>query len=334
MKKLIIAVLSIYCVASAWADHDYIFLGDERASLPGPNLPGSFYDDNPASTADSVFNALSVGFGFYPGSLSSAGSDSNGKGTNFVLSISNFRLVQISGQALVYDMGSDVPSSVLKDMLALQFGLSSVDLGLDLPVEIAAGVQLNRLTRILAEDEVNGTESGVQEAGLDLGVIFSSGIVKISGRAINLFLHKLGGDEAATAGMDLEGGLSGKLLLDIGYELKVSSAMAYDFVDFSVSGQLNRNFFSNSLQTGVLLKTFIDSDSRERSLPIYQYGMAVSYTVPGLKPPAKLLNPVSATVAGTFSGLVINGRASIQVCNLAGLEATVPVITFGVAKTF
>ncbi len=330
MRKLLAIVISVFfSLVSAQAEHDFIFLGDERAAMPGPNLPGSFYDDNPATVAETAFNALSVGFGFFPSSISRGGAERNGYGSNFVLSIPNFRLFQISGQSQVHDIGSDVPSSVFQDMLALQFGLSTLDLGIELPVAVAAGVQLNRLTRGLAEDAVNVSESGVQEAALDLGIVLSSGIMKLSVRAMNLILLKLGGEEDSASSLNFEGGLSGRLLLDIGYELKLATAMAYDFVDFSIAGQLSRSFFSNSLQTGVLLRTYVDASSTERRLPIYQYGMSVSYAVPGLGSASGALG-----LLNLFSGLVLNGRASIQISNLDGLEATIPVVALGIAKSF
>lgn len=326
MKKLLIFILHISVLSMLTAQtssYNFLFFGENRAALPGPDIANTFFSDNPADAAYSSFNSINAGFIFTP---------QNDEflvhpGIHYALSISNMRLINTVNESLVNEYGVEEYRKL--DLLSFQLAFSLKDIGISLPFNTAFGVQINREKEERWQN-INGVQTLDEEIlDMDAGIDFRIGknrlgvIVK---RMLNFtdsthFLSPL--EIIVTADLYT----FQELIAHIGG----SYVNGYGESDFTIKLGLSRGFFSNSLSTGFLIDAYVDTDN-ENLIPYYQYGMTLNYmfnTRDGLFP----LEP-GTIIDSIFSGMFINVRACAQVSNAVDMEFVVPMFAITLGKTF
>jgi hypothetical protein len=321
---ILVALALVSVPAMPQQSETAFWFGENRASLPGPEILSSIYAENPALTAESAQSSVSLAGMAFP----SLGSQSllAGTGLSYSLSIPNFALVNITETA-----ATDQPSPMRIDLLGIQLGLSTRDIAPQLPFRAAAGVSLMRI------NGASGSMDRPADFQIDLGLLFAFSLLRIE--ALGKGLVALGASGISAFGPSAEYGVKvgGKIILDIEYSLGASVSPAYQPADLAASVKFSRSFFSNSLFTGIELDARIDFDAPENALPLVQYGMSVSYILPDLpslfgRPPGER-SPLDSALS-IFRNLSLDLSALIIVNNYPGFQSMRPIVGIGITKFY
>jgi hypothetical protein len=326
MKRAAIAALAALVALSAAAQTaaDYAITGDFRLSLPGPDIIDSTYARNPASCSLNIHSSLSFGAIGYPSY--SGGVLSVPIGLFTALCLPNFDLVNITAGFSTQEGGREI--AVEKNLLGMQFGLSTLDLGAKLPVTAALG-----LGGYMDAESRDGTESRsfVMDAGASLG--YESLLAEIL--CLNLLSYSpAGGFAFAGPRAEYELRLKTRIILDIFFSAGLSTALSIDPADFILEAQMYRFFFSESLRTGIDIKVFCDAAPSGLVIPGQSYGFTLAYFLPDF---ARLVDPKQkalATFLSYLNGFALNARTMVTIMNGDGTSTASPVLSLGLSRFF
>jgi len=321
MKGKTVAAVLLLLGGHLFADEstDYWIFGENRANLPGPEILSSVYSENPAECADAIRNSVAFDL------ISLIGPAGATWGTAYTLSIPGFCALNLTETA----------GGITTDLLGVQFGLSSRSFLPALPVQVAGGLALLRSTR---------TEASVSSSfRMDLGLSAAFASLHIGALVKNAA-------EADSAGLSIFGSkaeygasVGGKLILDIDCTLAMAfgpalSASSTEGVDLAGSLKFIRYFFDNSLRAGVELRAYADFDTPSNSLPVVEYGMALSYVLPDFFPGGRsdgdYAGNLLASALSFLRNLSLDGSTMVIVNNFPGREAMRAVVGIGLTKFY
>lgn len=334
MKKIVLIFMILLFTATlglfAQTKGDFKYFGDNRAALAGPNLIDSFYTENPAATARTIHNSISLSYGLHLAKINfdNVLSNFNNYGLFYALCIPNFTLVNAFAKTDTLDANSSQVNGT-KNLLGVQLGFSNLDFGLDLPFYIAGGAGVYRLSDVVTQKTTSVT--------MDAGFSAALSAFRFDFLAKNLIVNSdttgfsFAGDRA-----DYSLTMASKLILEVKYELGFSTARDYADIDYILGFLLKRSFFSNSLNTGFKIDFFIDPEYSFTTIPVVHYALSASYLFPdiALFKEAKDEVELSRYLFGLFHGLGISFKAKMCVNNFENSQSVIPIISFGVSKFF
>jgi hypothetical protein len=331
MKRIVGILLLIGALAplAAQESTDFIYFGDSRPELPGPQGQDSRYSTNPAQAGRTVHNGVSYAFIMLPrpGEIST--------GLFYSVTVPNFTLVNIVQETEVLDAAL-TERSATKELLGFQFGISSEDVLGPGEVDVSVGTGLYR-----TKHEMNDELATVN---LDLGLVVEILPLTLELVARDLWVSHYDAGRLWGSETLLIASVGGRLILDITYALSVGWGPGYediyDQANFSVGLQIIRSFFANSLQTGVELGVFVDPDSQTNQLPLVKYGLAVSYTLDravtliGEGGRTAALEEASTTARSLLKNLALEAAVLMVVSSYPDRESVRPIISIGATKRF
>jgi len=322
MKRLYsVGILLIILISSVGAEEslDFISYGDNRAVLPGPDIIGSFFQENPARTVETVHNSVSYNYIHYP-----VGSSNDGMGMFYGICIPNFTLVNITSSVPL-----DIAEPDTKDVLGFQVGFSNQDLGIFPGVLFGTGLGVYRVSDVLPPSETAQTDLAI-----DGGIFAKTGFFELDVEVKNLMRFGLNNDTAHVP--DVRVDFTSELLLNLYYNLGISTAARFKDIDFIAAFGMKRFFFGNSLRTGISLDLCTDKDNEETLLPVIQYGLSAYYFLPSIENliPDYNFKMLFTPIFVFLKGAAINFRGTMSINNMQGAEGVVSSLSVGISKFF
>jgi hypothetical protein len=324
MKRILFAALAAFSLAAAAAQtaSDYSIVGDLRIGLPGPDIIDSSYTRNPASCAYNIHSSLMASVLMYPSNMAGSAMPI---GMVTSLSLPNFSLMNATASYGIPLQGG--AEAVTRNLLGLQFGLSTIDLGLKLPFSAALGIG----------GYMDGQRRGETESGAfaaDLGCVANVETLVIEALLQDFYRYDPSGAQAfagPTAEYKLR--LRAKIILDIFFAAGLSSSNNLPDSDFIMEAQMYRFFFSKSLRTGIDLNVRCGLGGSELSIPGQSYGFTLAYLLPELSglPPG---NAFFDKLKTGLSGFAVNARASVTITNSGASNFASPAVSLGMSRFF
>ncbi len=323
--RLFYRILFSFLALSAWSQtaSDYTITGDARLGLPGPDIVESSYTRNPASCAMNIHSSLMMGALAYPAHINGASSP---VGLFTALSLPNFSLMNTTANFGLWE--NEVLVAVTKNLLGLQFALSTLDLGIHSPLKVSLGLGA------YADGEKRGEQTSASFVA-DLGCIATIDDLSIEILAQNLYRYSLSGESSfAGPSSEFKARLRSKLILDIFFSLGIATANNIPTADMVMELQMYRHFFSQSLRTGIDLNVQCDFSPTEFLIPGQSYGFTIAYFLPELSKPSGDKKDFLSRISEGMKGFALYGRGAVTIINGDENPSASPVISLGLSRFF
>ncbi|MDP3176396.1 MAG: hypothetical protein Q8M76_00745, partial [Spirochaetaceae bacterium] len=218
---------------------------------------------------------------------------------------------------------------VTKNLLGLQFGLSTLDLGIKSPATVALG-----LAGYIDSENRDHVESGSFVS--DLGCILAVESLSIEALLQDIFRYSQDG-AASFAGPTAEYKLrmKTKLILDIFFMAGLGTTRNIPGSDFLTEFQMYRFFFSRSLRTGIDLGIQNHIVTAGLTIPGQSYGFTIAYFLPELPDQAGAKGADAwSPLRNALTGVALNARAMVMITNDGDRSTASPVLSLGLSRFF
>lgn len=343
MKKYILTIIMIIGASGSLFGQstDYIYLGDNRPSIPGEQMNSVFFAENPARAAEAVHNSISYSQLLFPGK-----DNANGEygGQFFVLTVPHFSLINISQQNRFLNSQA-TEQSINKELLGLQLGMSVNDF---IPFDGFENCWGLGLYKMKDSDTLTGGLIS-ESVNLDVGTSLNLYSIDLELLVKNLLVLKDGASEIFGPSYDFIFRIQGKIILDIEYVIHLSSANNYILpggegdIDFIGGLSFLRYFFANSLRTGMGLKLFFDNENTATGIPVIKYDLVVSYSpfiniinadIQYLENAPGFYKAIGGVAELLFENLSFSFGTEMMINNTTGYQSFVPMIMVGFTKLY